>query len=349
MHAPITDIHTLKRVCLWLGIAGLLVGCAMTFEFGRAMSYWHAISLCILSVAVALMWPFVDHLWRQNSRIAAVIIGVFASAFTLAEFGSHLGYTVGHRVRDSQETGVQNVTYQQAQDSLSSETENLKLWRDQLAKLQEQHAWAPTVSADGLRAKLASHDKAIQLETARGGCKGKCLTLMKAKADTEEKIAIAEQASDLKKRIEATQRILDRKGDTARATEFKSSKLVNQTAFAAQLWTANINPDGESKEWTNIGIGFLISLVTTFLPAIMLFIAFRDAPLGHGAPAPARKPMAGSVPSVQAHAEPTFGDQLSGMMAHARGAGSTIVRQVGGTVAGRDCYGRSTVRHVQAA
>jgi hypothetical protein len=188
-----------------------------------------------------------------------------------------MGYTVGHRVRDTQETGVVNATYKQAQESLASEKQNLQLWRDQLAKLQEQYAWAPTVSADGLRAKLASHDKAIALETARGGCKGKCLTLMKAKADTEEKIAIAEQATDLKKRIEATQRILDRKGETAKTTEFKTSKIVNQTNFAAQLWTANIEPDAEAREWTQIGIGFIISLVTTFLPAAMWFIAFRDA------------------------------------------------------------------------
>jgi hypothetical protein len=100
---------------------------------------------------------------------------------------------------------------------------------------------------------------------------------MKAKAATEEKIAIAEQASDLKKRIEATQRILDKKGETAKTTEFKTSKIVNQTNFAAQLWTANIEPDAEAREWTQIGIGFIISLVTTFLPACMWFIAFRDA------------------------------------------------------------------------
>jgi hypothetical protein len=277
MHAPVTDIATLKRMCFWIGLAGLIVSCAMSFAFGSSMSYAHAIALCLLTISVALLWPYVDHLWNTGSKVPAVVVGALAVMFTIAEFGSHMGYTVGHRVRDTQETGVVNATYKQAQESLASEKQNLQLWRDQLAKLQEQYAWAPTVSADGLRAKLASHDKAIALETARGGCKGKCLTLMKAKADTEEKIAIAEQATDLKKRIEATQRILDRKGETAKTTEFKTSKIVNQTNFAAQLWTANIEPDAEAREWTQIGIGFIISLVTTFLPAAMWFIAFRDA------------------------------------------------------------------------
>jgi hypothetical protein len=276
MHAPITDISQLKRICFWLGAVGLVVACAMTFEFGKAMSYSHAIALCLLTIAVAVMWPYVDHLWHSGSKVPAFVVGTLAVLFTLAEFGSHLGYTVGHRVRDTQETGVVNATYKQAQESLASEKQNLGMWRE-LAKLKEQHAWAPTVSADGLRAKLASHDKAIQLETARGGCKGKCLGLMKAKADTEEKIAIAEEASNLAKRIEATQRILDKKGETAKTTEFKTSKIVNQTNFAAQLWTANIEPDAEAREWTQIGIGFIISLVTTFLPAAMWFIAFRDA------------------------------------------------------------------------
>jgi hypothetical protein len=322
MHAPITDIATLKRICLWLGLAGLLVGCAMTFEFGRAMSVWHAISLCILSIAVALMWPFVDHLWREGSKVPAVIIGILAAAFTIAEYGSHLGYTVGHRVRDSQETGVVNASYANAQDSLASEKQNLGLWRDQLAKLKEQHAWAPTVSADGLRAQLASHDKAIQLETARGGCKGRCLGLMQKKAAVEEKIAIAEEASNLAKRIEATQRILDKKGEVAKGTEFKSSKIVNQTAFAAQLWSASINPDSESKEWTNISIGALIALVTTFLPATCLFIAFRDAnytrreraPVASGtvtAPTPTT-----SVPPVSP--SPGYQQQLEALVASLR-------------------------------
>jgi hypothetical protein len=322
MHAPITDISQLKRICFWLGAVGLLVACAMTFEFGKAMSYSHAIALCLLTIAVAVMWPYVDHLWHSGSKVPAFVVGTLAVLFTLAEFGSHLGYTVGHRVRDTQETGVVNATYKQAQESLASEKGNIDLWKKQLADLQAQNAWATTVSADGLRAQLASHDKAIQLETARGGCKGKCLKLMERKADVENKIAVAEQARDLNKRIEATQRIIDKKGETAKTTEFKTSKIVNQTNFAAQLWTANIEPDAEAREWTQIGIGFIISLVTTFLPAAMWFIAFRDAshterrraPIASGnvtAPTPTT-----SVPPVGP--SPSYQQQLEAMIAAMR-------------------------------
>jgi hypothetical protein len=317
MHA-VHDISTVKRVNLYVGAAALVVGCLMTAEFGRSMSWLHAASLCLLSVAAAFMWPMVDHLWRSNSRAIAGLLAILGVLFVGVEYFSHLGYTIGHRVRDTEETGVVNVNYKQAQEQVASEKENLKLWRDQLAKLQEQHAWAATVSADGLRAKLASHDKAIQLETARGGCKGKCLKLMEAKADTENKIALAEQASDLKKRIDATQRILDGKTTTAAKTEFKSSKIVNQTRFVSQLATLELEPDQAAFTWSQIFIGAMIALVTTFLAPVCFFIAFRDATYTkeQRTPVTAVRSPAAAAPPV--HAAPSYAEQLAGLLDKAR-------------------------------
>ena len=50
-----TDYSTVRKTNLYLGAATLAVGCAMAFEFGRSMSYLHALSLCCLSIAVAFL------------------------------------------------------------------------------------------------------------------------------------------------------------------------------------------------------------------------------------------------------------------------------------------------------
>jgi len=50
------------------------------------------------------------------------------------------------------------------------------MWEKRLAELEGANAgWITTVTADALRAQLASAELAISQEAARGGCKAKCL------------------------------------------------------------------------------------------------------------------------------------------------------------------------------
>lgn len=275
-----TDIQTVKRVNLYLGAAALAVGCLMTMEFGRSMSWLHAASLCLLTVAAALLPAYVHHLWSDNAKPTAAMLGAVAVLFVGTEYFSHLGYTIGHRVRDTEETTVQNVAHDNAQAVLADERANIGMWRKQLADLTAQNAWATTVSPDGLKAQLGAAQKDIDLETQRGGCKQKCQKLMVAKADLENRIAVASQAIDLGKKIEATQRIIDSKTTTAATTEHKSSKVVSQTKFVSQLATMELEPGKAALTWAQIAIGALIALVTTFLAPVCFFVAFRDRVAG---------------------------------------------------------------------
>lgn len=273
MHSAISE-RALRKTALYVGVAALLVGMGMAFEYGRAMSWLHAISLGLLAIAVSIAFVSAELYRSEGRNIAATVATIAGIAFSIGEYGTHFGYTVGTRVAETQQTGVTNATYAAIQKNRDSEVQNLDMWKAQLAKLLEANAWAASVKAEGLRGQLAAMDKDIELETSRGGCKGKCLTKMRDKAKIEERIATIEQAADLSKRIEATQRLLDRKVEVAAKTEFHSSKIVNQTAGFAQIATWSDTPSDSALSWTQLLLGAIIAAITTYLAPFCISVAF---------------------------------------------------------------------------
>ena len=271
-----TDTETIQKICLGLGAGALVASVIMKFEFGIAMSLGHAVMLCILAAAVAFMPAYVDHLWRTGARAAAIGLGAIVGMMAIVDFGTDLGYTVGTRVSDSEMAHVQNTAYELRQKQVADEQTNLAMWREQLGKLQAANAWVTTTTADALRKQLDVLQKEIDLEAARGGCKAKCAQRMKDKADAEAKIAVLEEKVDLSKRIEATQKILDGKVDVGTKTEFKSSKLVNQTRFVGQLWSGKLDAGRDTQTWAQYAAALMIALGAFLLPPSCFFVAFRD-------------------------------------------------------------------------
>ena len=235
MHANPASWQTLQRIFLALGAVGLLISCAMTFKFGYAMSWLHAVALVTVTVMAAFIFPAKRFLREFGATGAARIVGVLGVFFIALEFYSHLGYTVGMRNKATLEATVQTAAYKNTQDALESEKTNLAFWRTQLSELKQQNAWTATVTADGLRASLEAADKKIELETRRGGCKRKCLVLMEDKANLEARIATAEKVEDLSKRIEATQRILDGKTEKAVTVKAGFSAASAQTDWMGKI------------------------------------------------------------------------------------------------------------------
>lgn len=270
---PANDIATIRKIALYVGMPALAVAVLMTYQFGKSMSLLHAVCLGLLTVAGSIIWPYAKHL-RATANTNALTFMAIGAMFLSVEFFSHLGYTVGTRVIETETTGVANAVYENNQAAAKDDAANLDLWRGQLKELQDKLPWVATVKADGLRAQLDVAQKEIDLEAARRGCKSKCAMRMKEKADLEQRIASVEQAEDLSRRIEATQRILDGKRSTANTTEFKTSAVVAQTNFVSQIWTGSLEPDKASLTWTQIAIGALVALVSTFLAPVMFTIAF---------------------------------------------------------------------------
>ena len=98
----------------------------------------------------------------------------------------------------------------------------------------------------------------------------------KERDDVQAQIGSAEAANDLSKRIEATQRLIDKSRERSAVTEYKSSPIINQTKFVSQIATASLEPGTAALTWAQIAIGLLIALVTTFLPPFAFYLAFGD-------------------------------------------------------------------------
>lgn len=282
-----TDIATVKRVLVASGAVALVSGAFMAFSFGYSMSLAHGITLALLSVVAAVMPTMIDHLRRAGRIPTAATLSLFAVLFVGAEYFSHLGYTIGHRVGDVEQTAVQNTRYDDTREQVADHRANLKMWQAQLTKLQADNAWAPTIKADGLRSELATLKARIEEEKKgnrgrKAGCGKECERLQNEAVALEQRLATVEQATDLSARIEATQRLVDSSREKAAKTERRSSPIVNQTKFVGQLFTVSLEPGKEAMTWTQIGIGALIAMVTTFLAPLCFFMAFGDQPRSSG-------------------------------------------------------------------
>lgn len=277
------DLDAFGKFWLWLGLGSLAAAAAMSADFGWSVSIKHALFLAVLSIVAAFGPMAAERLWGLGRKGPAIAAAIICVPLLGIEFYSHAGYTAGLRGQNISEARVQNMRYDGAQDAVSDDKANVALWRKQLASLMEANAWAGTVKADGLRAQLESAQKAVDLESARGGCKTKCLAEMEKKADLEKRISIAEQATDLTKRIEATQRILDGKREVATKTEHKSSAVEHQNAFLAKavalVGSASLTPTEFQSEGAQQTVNLAMAVAGTGLPAFALFMAglFRSA------------------------------------------------------------------------
>jgi hypothetical protein len=274
MHNPTRDVDMIRKIALVLGCAGLAVAALMAFVFGLSMSLSHAVLLGLLTLSGSVLWPYAGHLRASGAGRSATMFLVIASGFLAAEYFSHIGYTVGQRVMETEDTGFKNAAYKLKQESVPRNAGLLAGMKADLEKMQAANAWAAAVSADGLRAQLAPMDLAIEQETARGGCGPKCLGLTRDKAAVQDKIAIVEKVDDLTKQIATMQNLVNMKEGEATTAEFKSSAVVAQTNFVAQLGTLSLDPDRSAQIWTQIGIGAMLALVTTFFAPTMFAIAW---------------------------------------------------------------------------
>ena len=280
MHASLAE-NTIKRVALVAGIISLVCGVAMSFEYGRAMSYTHGLLLAMLGVAGAIAFSGADMMRARGRPLVAGIITAAGILCLIGEYTTHFGYTVGSRATDTQQTIMHNANLETLRENRKNEQANLDMWRKQLIELTNANAWAASVKADGLRSELATLSERIEAERAgkRGraaGCKAECEKLQNERNALERRIAIIEQQADLTKRIEATQRILDQKIDTVAATGYRSSKIINQSIGFAQISTGEIEPSATAVGWTQIILGAVIALFTTFLAPLLLQIAMPD-------------------------------------------------------------------------
>lgn len=260
----------------YLGLATLACAAGMSFAFGYEISVKHALFLVCLSIIAAFL-PDVANEQRQQGRpITAAVLALISVPVLAIEFYTHAGYTAGLRGANIETATVQNARYDARQDEVREGKASLAMWEKRLADLTAEHAWAASVTAEALRAQLASANLAIEQESKRGGCGPRCLERTKERDALATRIALAEEKVDLTKKIEATKRILAGSREKAVTTEHKSSAVAHQNDFLARtvaLVTAgSLEPSKIMSEGAQQTVNLAMAIAATGLPALAFFV-----------------------------------------------------------------------------
>jgi hypothetical protein len=176
-----------------------------------------------------------------------------------------------------QDAHIQNTRYDDGRAQVADNKANLDLWKKQLVALNTENAWAATVSAVGLRADLKTANEAVDQEKARGGCGPRCLAKMKSRDAIAQKIAVVEKSEDLTKRIEATQRLVDKYRVASAQIEHKVSSVDLQNQFLAKtvalVSSGSLQPTAIEDAGSDQVINFSMAMAGTGLPALCFFLA----------------------------------------------------------------------------
>lgn len=283
IHAMLGDLEPAGKAWARAGVVVLIVAAAMSFDFGFAVSWKHAVFLACLSFFAAFGPEAAYKAWADDKRYgAAAAIALVCVPLLAIEFYSHAGYTAGLRGHNLETAKFANVKADEVQEAANEEKINLDTWRKQLAELTTANAWAATVKADGLRAELVTLNERIDLEKKgqrgrKAGCGRECESLQNQRNDLERRIAIVEKQEDLSKRIEATQRILDGKRTAALKVEHVSSAVAHQNEFLAKavalVGYQSLTPTAEIRESAQQSANIAMALAGTGVPAFALFVA----------------------------------------------------------------------------
>ena len=273
------SLDAFGRFWLVLGLGSLAAAALMSFDFGWQVSTKHALFLAILTVVAAFGPMAAEMLFTKGRKGPAIATALICVPLLGIEFYSHAGYTAGLRGFNIETAGVQNTRYDGAQDDVKRNRDELSMLMAVLTGLQKDAPWAATVKADGLRAQVTTLDKAITEEgnARNGGCKRKCLDLMKQKTEVENRIAVAEKVEDTQKRIADLQGAIDKKRDVANAIVHASSAVAHQND-ALKRWVAMAaNGTIQASEFQGAAAqesaNLAMAIAGTGLPAFALFMA----------------------------------------------------------------------------
>jgi hypothetical protein len=271
------ELNPWGRFWLCIGFVTLIAAALMSMDFGASISVKHALFLGCLTIVAAFAPDAAHQQWRAGAKPTACIIGAICVPLLMIEFYSHAGYTAGLRGANVQTAHIQNTKYDDGRAQVADNAANLKLWKEQLAKLTTENGWAATISADGLRADLETANEAVRQEESRGGCGPRCMAKMKSRDEIASKIAVVEKSEDLTKRIEATQRLVDKYRVASAGIEHKVSSVDLQNQFLAKAVALVSSGSLEPTELEDAGsdqvINFSLATAGTGLPALCFFLA----------------------------------------------------------------------------
>lgn len=273
------------RFWLILGLGTLGAAAAMSFDFGYQVSAKHAVFLGLLSIITAFAPETAYRMFTLGKTRVATVIAIACAPFFVIEFYSHAGYTAGLRGVNVTEGKIQHTKWDGAQDAAKEDKANLEMWKAQLADLKarnkahadKNNGWLVSVDPTAMQAQMDAMDQKISNEANRVRCGKKCEDLKVQRGQLAAMIGNIKEENDLTDRIEATQRILDKKRDVANATEYKPSAVAEQNEFlskaVALAFKGDLKPTEVMLESAQQTVSLAMALAGTFLPAFAFFLA----------------------------------------------------------------------------
>lgn len=247
------------------------VGTTIASAILTAIFAWHqgsnwlvsiplVLALVMFSIASDYVLLFISDAWKSKRYVFTAFVSLGGMLVFTINLISNVGSVGWQRESVVAAAKVQNTRYEASQDGVAEDKASLALFKQQLAELTAANAWAATVKPDGLKAQVADLRKAEEAESRLGGCKSKCRAIQNQITDIQGRIAVAEQATDLAKRIEATQRVLDTKRAKAEGQDKAVAAPASQAQFFASLFNASLEPTESSQLWTDKGIAVWLAL-----------------------------------------------------------------------------------------
>jgi len=292
---------TTGKFWLALGAFALIVDAAISYKYGVTLTWLHGVGFALVAVFFALL-PDAAYSEVENRRFASgIVLSALCIPLGLVALYSHLGYGASVRVGDVQQTTVQNAKYdggrEQVEEAKATQamfTKRLNTLEAERAALIAANSWAPTVSADGLKAQLAAIE-GDQVFKRSKSCADVTLkdsrTFCDKRADVQNRIgsvekinSLAEDIAKMNGQIDGTRKVIASAREKADSAEYKSSAVVNQTNVAAQLFLAmsgatpekSIDPDKVTFSFVNIFIAGAGSLAFMIMAPVGFFVAGRN-------------------------------------------------------------------------
>jgi hypothetical protein len=282
----------LRKYFQYAALGCTIASAWLTFLFGMQQSpAWYVAVACagffvFCSVASDYIWLFVSDAFKARRWVtfgAFVAGGLLVFSLNLM---SNLGSVGWQRDVTISDARVKNAKADRAEANVGGSESRLKFLEGELQKLSDQAPWAASVSADALRAQLASANLAIEQEAKRGGCGPKCLARTKERDDLASRIAIAEKREDLSGQIKKLDEVV--KGERERADKAADNRQVaaplSQANFFAGMFSVSLTPTEHAEAWTDRGIASWIALGLCIAPILFSLIGWRPTTASHFPP-----------------------------------------------------------------
>ncbi len=286
------------RAIALLSVGVLLGDMILSAKFGASISIEVMLIAAMISVGSGLLLVLAGYYyftgWRPLSYgLCAVWVPLFA--FNCI---SNMGVATANRMHEVESAHLKKAAFNEKDKARKEAEVRLATFQKQLDALLSKHAWAGTVTADGLRSQVADLRKAEVSETALGGCGPKCRGIQNQIVEVQGKIATAEQRAGLEGQIAATKRVLADARSTVASADAGLSHTNNQSTLYAKWFRWTADPDVSTIQAANEGMGIGMAFVLAIAAAGLtiagawpaLIQAGREAAAGMNWTPPAPKP-----------------------------------------------------------